>query len=65
MDKPKETEKVDVVLSAKEAAERLSVHIYTIYKLLNSGKLEGFRINRRWRITNASLNDFIHTKGKR
>ena len=48
------------VLSAAEAASELRVHVYTVYDLLKSGRLYGYRINRRWRIPRASFDKFMN-----
>lgn len=42
-----------------EVARRLNVHRYTVYKLLHSGRLQGFRVSNRWRIPVAELERFM------
>ncbi|MBI3924554.1 MAG: helix-turn-helix domain-containing protein [Armatimonadetes bacterium] len=42
-------------LSVKEVAERLKVHISTIRRLLQSGRLEGFKVGRQWRVPETAL----------
>ncbi len=51
------------VLTVKEVSELLRTHPYTVYQLLKSGKLEGFKLRTHWRITRDALNKFM-TKGK-
>jgi excisionase family DNA binding protein len=41
-----------------EAAEHLRVSTRTVYELLESGKLRGFRIGRAWRISEDELRRF-------
>ena len=48
-------ERLPVVLTAREAMEILGVGKNTIYRLLDSGALKGFRVGRSWRITEVSL----------
>lgn len=51
-------ERLPVVLTAREAMEILGVGRNTIYRLLGSGKLKGFRVGRSWRITEDSLQSY-------
>jgi len=52
---------VNGLLTAKEAAGKLRVHINTIYSYLECGKLKGHRIvGSRWRIKEADLEAFIN-----
>ena len=44
-------ERLPVVLTAREAMEILGVGKNTIYRLLDSGALKGFRVGRSWRIS--------------
>ena len=48
------------VLTPLEVMDFLGVGKNTIYRLLNSGELRGFRIGRGWRITEESLREFIN-----
>ena len=50
------------ILTADEVAEYLKVNIRTVYKLLESGELQGRKIGRIWRITESAVNDFIQGK---
>lgn len=47
------------VLTPAEVMEVLGIGKNSIYTLLNSGKLRGFRIGRSWRISAEALEDFI------
>lgn len=48
-------ERLPVVLTAQEAMDVLGVGKNTIYRLLGSGKLRGFRVGRSWRITKDAI----------
>jgi len=47
------------ILTIDEVCEILLVGRNTAYKLLNSHKLEAFRIGRTWKIPVASVHKFI------
>lgn len=47
------------LLTPKDVAEVLHIHRYTVYKLLDEGKLKGFRISNRWRIPENELERFM------
>ena len=51
-------ERLPVVLTAQEAMDILGVGKNTIYRLLDSGALKGFRVGRSWRITEDSLRTY-------
>ena len=57
-------EKYDDVLTVTDVAEILFVGRNTIYDLLNSGQLQGFRIGRSWRVPKKNLEDYILSKYK-
>lgn len=50
---------MEKVLSAKEAAKVLGVGHHTIQKLLETGKLKGFKIGNRWKIPERFLDKYI------
>lgn len=52
-------EHLPVVLTAAEAMDILGVGKNTIYRLLKSGELKGFRVGRSWRITFEEIHGFI------
>lgn len=47
------------ILTPLEVMDILGVGKNTIYRLLNSGELQGFRVGRNWRVTSDSLESFI------
>ncbi len=49
----------DFLISIEEACDFLHCGRSTIYSLLQKGELEGFRINRRWKIPKESVQKFI------
>ena len=52
-------ENYDDVLTTEEVMQILDVGQNTVYKLLNSGKLKGFKIGSVWKIPKISLEKFI------
>lgn len=51
------------ILTPAMAADTLCVHINTIYNLLRSGKLSGFRMSAAWRIRKKDLLEFLRQGG--
>lgn len=49
----------DDILSVEEAKELLKIGHNQIYKLLNSGKLKGYKCGRVWKIPKESIIRFI------
>lgn len=47
------------LLTPLEVMDILGVGKNTVYRLLNSGELQGFRVGRSWRITENSLRYFM------
>ena len=47
------------VLTVREVAVMLKVHIYTVHDLLRTGRLTGFKLNRRWRIRRSAIMQFM------
>ena len=52
--------RLPVLLTAKEAMDILRVGKNTIYRLLGSGALKGFRVGRSWRISSDSIESRLH-----
>lgn len=50
------------VLQPADVMEILGIGKNTVYDLLNSGELKGFRIGRSWRITADALETFMFLK---
>lgn len=49
----------DDVLTTEEACEALKIGYNSLYGLLNSGKLKGYKCGRIWRIPKISIESFI------
>ena len=49
------------LLSVEEVCQRLLVSPGTVYKLLRSGEIKGFRVG-SWKIPVKSVNDYIRKK---
>lgn len=52
-------EEYDDLLTVDEACEILKIGHNTIYTLLNSNKLKGFRCGRIWKMPKISVEQFI------
>ena len=57
-------ENYDDILNVEEACEALKIGYNAMYKLLNTGKLKGYRNGRVWRIPKAALVEFIREMAK-
>lgn len=53
-----EREPISEYLTPREVMELLYIGKNTLYKLLNSGELKGFRIGKQWRVRRADLSAF-------
>ena len=53
---------LDEILTVEDVMELLYVGKNTVYSLLQSGELKGFRLGRSWRIPRESLTKFIMEK---
>ena len=49
------------VMLASEAKEILGIGSNLLYILLGSGKLKGFRVGSRWRITKESIISYMNS----
>lgn len=52
-------ESVNQYLTPREVMDLLYIGKNTLYQLLNSGQLKGFRIGTLWRIRREALRDFV------
>lgn len=52
-------EQLPVLLTPKDVMDILGVGKNTVYQLLDSGKLSGFRIGRNWKIPANSIQEFM------
>ena len=49
-------------LSVKQMAEILQVSQRTIYRLIDSGKLPAYKLDRDWRIAKEDINQFLEKR---
>ena len=49
------------LIKLKELCEMLKISANTAYHLLNSGKLEGLRVGRMWRISLENVKKYVNT----
>ena len=49
------------VLTIAEVCEYLQISPNTAYALVRNGDIKGFKIKRHWKVSKASLEDFILT----
>lgn len=52
------------ILIPEEVSEILRIGQSEIYKLLNSGKIEGYKVGKTWRIPKQNVINYINTKIK-
>lgn len=52
------------ILTVEEACEALRIGYNTMYELLNSGKLKGYRNGRVWRIPKIAIQEYILEQSK-
>lgn len=50
------------LLTVKEVADYLRMGLLTTYKLVNEGKLPGFKVGRQWRVKKGDLQHYIETQ---
>jgi excisionase family DNA binding protein len=53
-----ERESISEYLTPKEVMDLLYIGKNTLYGLLGSGELKGFRVGRQWRITKGALQEY-------
>ena len=47
------------VMTVKEVAKYLNLHIMTVYKLVKEGKIPAFKVGGRWRFKKELLDEWI------
>ena len=57
-------EQYDDVMTTEEACEALKVGYNTLYELLHSGQLKGYRNGRTWRIPKTAVQELILESAK-
>jgi excisionase family DNA binding protein len=56
---PKSEIRVKEILTPREAAEYLSVHVRTIYRLAKNGDIPGRKVGGSWRFKKDALDDWL------
>jgi excisionase family DNA binding protein len=51
------------ILKPREAAEYLSVHVRTLYRLVKRGDIPGRKVGGSWRFKKGSLDEWLACKG--
>jgi excisionase family DNA binding protein len=59
---PKSEIQVREILKPREAAEYLSVHVRTIYRLVKNGEIPGRKIGGSWRFKKNALDEWLSWK---
>lgn len=54
-----EREPISEYLTPREVMDLLYIGKNTLYKLLNSGELKGFRIGKQWRVERNALQEYV------
>ena len=57
-------ENYPTILIPEEVSEILRIGQSEIYKLLNNGKIEGYKVGKTWRIPKQNVINYINTKIK-
>jgi excisionase family DNA binding protein len=50
------------IMTPKDAAKYLSLHLITVYRLVKKGKLPGFKVGGQWRFKKDLLDEWILNK---
>lgn len=56
---PKSEVRVKEILTPREAAEYLSVHVRTIYRLAKNGDIPGRKVGGSWRFKKDALDEWL------
>ena len=56
---PKSEIRVKEILTPREAAEYLSVHVRTIYRLAKNGDIPGRKVGGSWRFKKDALDEWL------
>ena len=57
-------EQYDDIMTTEDACDALKVVYNTLYELLSSGQIKGYRNGRTWRIPKLAVQQFILAKAK-
>lgn len=56
------SQKSKEILDAKDVAEYLHLHLFTVHKYAREGKIPAFKIGADWRFHRKSIEKWIHQK---
>jgi excisionase family DNA binding protein len=56
---PKSEIRMREIMTPREAAEYLSVHVRTIYRLAKNGNIPGRKVGGSWRFKKEALDDWL------
>jgi len=51
------------IMTPREAADYLSVHVRTIYRLVKNGEIPGCKIGGSWRFKKDALDEWLSIRG--
>ncbi|MBM4330266.1 MAG: helix-turn-helix domain-containing protein [Deltaproteobacteria bacterium] len=51
------------IMTPQEAAEYLSIHVRTIYRLVKKGEIPGRKVGGSWRFKKDALDEWLSWKG--
>jgi excisionase family DNA binding protein len=51
------------ILTPREAAEYLSIHVRTVYRLVKNGEIPGRKVGGSWRFKKLTLDEWLSGKG--
>ena len=52
------------IMQAKEVAEYLHLHLFTVHKFAREGRIPAFKLGNDWRFKRSSLEDWIKKEEK-
>ncbi len=52
------------ILKAKDVAQYLHLHLFTVHKLAREGKIPAFKIGNDWRFRRAAIEEWVKTEEK-
>jgi excisionase family DNA binding protein len=52
------------IMEAKEVAEYLHLHLFTVHKFAREGRIPAFKIGSDWRFKRSSLDEWIDKEEK-
>jgi excisionase family DNA binding protein len=50
---------LEPLLSAREVADYLGVHLNTVHRMIHAGRLPAYRVERDWRVRPSDLSAYL------